>query len=133
MNRTAATVRDPLTEIPDLAAREGSGRRTVTVSAYLRGYEVSTHAEVVEQFGGLNILRAVGLAAPLTAATVEPDGSTTISPPPPFSGTVQYTPGSPGPRWTGDLAADFPGIGTLRLAGPRFQVSERSPLPLPAP
>lgn len=114
---------------PNLSARAKSGSRSISVAIFLREDEAATHAEVVEHVGGLHIWREVGLAGPPTTSSVESDGSILISPPPPFSGSVRYSPLSPGASWTGDLSADFPGLGSLALAGPRFRVSARQ-LPL---
>lgn len=108
---------------PNLTARASSRSRSTSVAVYFREYEVSTEVEVVEHVGALRISRFVGLAAPVSAAAVEPDGSIVISPPSPFSGSVRYSPESSNAPWIGDLSADFPGIGSLALAGPRFKVS----------
>jgi hypothetical protein len=116
-------------EVPNLVARAKTGRRSVAVSVYFREYEVATHAEITELVGALSIWREVGLAAPLGAASVEPDGSVLISPPSPFSGSVRYSAQSAAARWAGNLSAVVPGLGPVRLAGRQFHVSERLPLP----
>lgn len=116
-------------EVPNLVAHARSGHRAVTVSTYFREYEVATHAEVTERIGAMNIWRAVGLAGPLGVASLGSDGSVLVSPPSPFSGSAGYLPHSSGARWAGNLTAAFPGLGPVRLAGPRFKVSVRSPLP----
>jgi hypothetical protein len=110
---------------PNLTARAATRSRSISVAVYFREYEVSTDAEVVEHVEGIRIWRFVGLAGPLSASSFEPDGSIFISPPSPFSGSAEYTPGSSGGSWVGNLSADFPGIGPLGLAGPRFKVSAR--------
>jgi hypothetical protein len=116
-------------EIPNLVVRAKSGHRAISVSVFFREYEVATHAEITEQVGALSIWREAGLAAPLGTATPGSDGSVLISPPSPFSGSVLYTPQATVARWTGDISAAFPGLGTVSLAGPRFRVSTRLPLP----
>jgi hypothetical protein len=46
----------------------------------------------------------------------------TISPPAPFSGTASFSSTSDtDAEWTGDLAVELPGAGTVRLASPRFR------------
>ncbi len=47
--------------------------------------------------------------------------SATLSPPDPFSGTASFHSGADSlAEWTGNLMVELPGVGTVKLAGPRF-------------
>lgn len=120
-------------EVPNLVARSTSRTRSTSIAEYFREYEVATHAEIAERVGSLKIFRTIGFAAPLSAASIEPDGSIKFSPPAPFAGSVLYTARPSGGGWTGDLSAIFPGLGRVSLAGPRFRATVLSPLPPATP
>jgi hypothetical protein len=93
----------------------GSGLPTVDFEAtdlthfrgmrvFARDYVDSAHSEY--------------LSVPTPAGTLT---EATTTPPPPFSGAGLFRLEPSGaPSWTGDLAADFPGVGKVRLAGSGF-------------
>jgi len=89
-----------------------------------RGRRVEFRAQVSDRAGRVRVYREVAVAGP-EADIVFPAGplseAATVSPPAPFSGTATFT-RTPESTfvWTGDLAAEFPGIDPVRLAGPRF-------------
>jgi hypothetical protein len=74
---------------------------------------------------GLSVIRSILATARLSAISTTTSGrvitSALVTPPAPFTGTAYYTKGqgSQG-SWSGSLAANFPGRGELRLAGPGF-------------
>lgn len=84
-------------------------------------------ASLVElQQRGMSIFRSIESDASLDAFNVVKSHgkvvSATIEPPAPFSGSATYlsSPGSRSESWMGSLAGDFPGVGTVSLAGPEF-------------
>ncbi len=82
-------------------------------------------AKVRERREGVAIYRFASGWLPASAFSFDPHLRTAeLNPPPPFSGAASLTraPNSVVPRWSGDLAIDFPGR-TARLAGPGVHVS----------
>ncbi len=75
---------------------------------------------------GMSIFRTIESDASLDAFRAVKSGgkvvSATIEPPAPFSGSATYlsSPDSRSESWTGSLAGDFPGVGTVNLVGPEF-------------
>jgi hypothetical protein len=58
----------------------------------------------------------------LPSEDVEFPKSATVEPPEPFSGSAAFElQSSHTSTWTGDLAVELPGVGKVRLAGPRFR------------
>jgi hypothetical protein len=115
-------------ERTELWTHSRSGGRAVGFSAYMLGDPIdltSFDAMVAERRRGVGIFRwtvVTGARGDLLTGDTRPYPLTaTITPPAPFSGSAQYerTPG--GDRtWTGSLAVTLPGLGRVRLAGPRF-------------
>lgn len=82
-------------------------------------------AKIRERREGVAIYRFADGWLPASAFSFDPDLRTAeLSPPSPFSGSATLTrsPNSVVPRWSGDLAIDFPGR-TARLAGPGVHVN----------
>jgi hypothetical protein len=85
-------------------------------------------AELMDRTGRISVHRKVVVAAPersllFPGAPQLPEEFAT-NPPAPFSGGAEFlrTPES-AYTWSGDLAVSFPGLGPIRLAGPRFAVT----------
>lgn len=82
-------------------------------------------ASVSERRRGVYIDRTVSTSVEAEALSVpEPErhGSATVTAEAPFSGSASYRAEGDGmASWTGTLSAEFPGIGEIRLAGPRFE------------
>ncbi len=58
----------------------------------------------------------------LPGEDIEFPKSATVAPPAPFSGSAAFElQDSHTSTWTGDLAVELPGVGEVRLAGPRFR------------
>ena len=109
---------------PDVIATGMHGERTVSVELFLRPEELSTHANVRERSGTLLIERTIGIAGERSRYAEQADGSVVVTPPPPFRGEVDYRPGGSGGQvWTGTLAAPFPGLGLVPMAGGDFSLS----------
>jgi hypothetical protein len=109
---------------PDLIATDTGGERTVSVELFLRPEELSTHANVRERRGPLLIERNIGIAGELDRYAEQGDGSVIVTPPAPFIGEADYNAGTSGGQvWAGNLAAPFPGLGLVPLAGGGFSVS----------
>lgn len=88
--------------------------------------ETTYLAGIWERRRGMIILRSAFASMPRNGLAVagplnRPD-SVTVAPPPPFSGTASFhaPPGAPA-EWTGTLAVDMPGAGTVPLTGPGFE------------
>ncbi|HEX7278049.1 MAG TPA: hypothetical protein VF255_00370 [Solirubrobacterales bacterium] len=82
-------------------------------------------ASLRERRDGIRIYREVQGAVGSSAFRFPRDLKTaTLSPPAPFSGSasLRRTRGSVKPRWTGNLALDFPGRSSVALAGPSVYV-----------
>jgi len=82
-------------------------------------------AKIKERRQGVMIFRFADGWLPASAFSFDPDlRSAELNPPSPFSGSATLTrsPNSVVPRWSGDLAIDFPGR-RARLAGPGVHVS----------
>ncbi len=89
------------------------------------GRRVRFTATTSERRGAIGVRREVKVVAP-EATVAFPGGpklpeAMTVDPPAPFSGGGAFarTPESTF-TWTGDLAVSFPGLGQVRLTGPRF-------------
>lgn len=77
-------------------------------------------AKIKERRQGVTIYRFADGWLPASAFNFDPDLRTAeLNPPPPFSGSASLarSPNSVVPRWSGDLAIDFPGR-SVSLAGP---------------
>jgi len=110
---------------PNVIATATLGGRAVSVELFLKPEELSTHASVREKRGSLLIERTIGIAGEDSRYAEQSDGSVLVTPPPPFRGEADYRPGASGGRvWTGTLAAPFPGLGVVPLAGGDFSVSQ---------
>lgn len=89
--------------------------------------EAEYTVNATERRGGMTIFRSASAAAPLETFAVSPPGASpvtaTVAPPAPFSGTATYerTAGSKRGTWSGDLAVDLPGRGTLPLADSTYR------------
>jgi hypothetical protein len=86
---------------------------------------VEYRATVFDRSGPVSVGREVAVAAPEGSiafpGTPRVSEAATVSPPAPFVGTAAFTRTRESTfTWTGDLAVDFPGLGPVRLAGPRF-------------
>jgi hypothetical protein len=69
--------------------------------------------------GDVAIYRYAGVAAPSASFGFDLRRHTaTVAPPAPFSGQATLTKGSGGSVWSGDLAVELPGAGTVALTGP---------------
>jgi hypothetical protein len=67
------------------------------------------------------IASVTGNAALFNVPDLERRGSATVIAKAPFSGTATYrAEGNGTASWTGDLSVEFPGLGEVRLAGPKF-------------
>lgn len=83
-------------------------------------------AHTTEPRPGLGVVRSASATAPPETFAVSPRGATpvtaTVAPPAPFSGTATYerTPGGKG-TWSGDLAVELPGRGTLPLTDSSYR------------
>lgn len=106
---------------PSVVATATHGDRTVSVELFLKPEELSTHANVRERRGSMLIERTIGIAGEGSRYAEQGDGSVIVTPPPPFRGEADYAPGT---SWTGTLAAPFPGLGVIPLAGGDFGVSQ---------
>lgn len=90
------------------------------------GSSVQYFASQWEKRHGMTISRLAAVAGDLDTFVIagpprRPE-SVTISPPPPFSGSATFraVPGA-APEWTGMLAVELPGVGTVQLTGPQFR------------
>jgi len=88
---------------------------------------ISFNATVVESRPGLSVFRSIQATAADSAAfsVVTSHGQVdeaTVTPPAPFSGSATYrrAVAKNSETWAGSLAGDFPGLGTVSLAGPKF-------------
>ena len=83
----------------------------------------ASHTRVHDGMLVENAVLEVGSApAVLVTEDLEFPKNATVQPAAPFSGSAAFElHDSHASSWTGDLAADLPGIGTVRLAGPRFR------------
>ncbi|HEY0279529.1 MAG TPA: hypothetical protein VGC32_14785 [Solirubrobacterales bacterium] len=71
-------------------------------------------------FGGGSYFRLTDPSNPTAGASIDP--------PAPFTGSATFTRESAQPpSWTGDLRADLPGFGDVRLAGPGVEASMCAP------
>lgn len=115
-----------------LQARTADGKISfnafATESASHPALDGSTFSASLIEFHrrGMSIFRTISSTASLDAfSAVKLRGKVTsarIEPPAPFTGDATYlgSPDSPSESWTGSLAGDFPGVGTVNLAGPEF-------------
>jgi hypothetical protein len=99
------------TESASRPAFDGSAFSATLVEFHRRGMSIFRTIESDADLDGLSVVKSHGRII-----------SATIEPPAPFSGSATYlrSPGSPSESWTGSLAGDFPGVGTVSLAGPEF-------------
>lgn len=107
---------------PSLVAKGAIAGRTVETEVFVLGEgEPGFFTEVAESTGALKIRRFVSAIGGSDSFTVAPSGAVSVAPPKPFFGTAEalLEGGSRG-TWTGDLSAEFPGVGRLVLAGPQF-------------
>lgn len=79
----------------------------------------------IERRPNLGIYRSVSATSAPETFAVTPLGTgpvtATVAPPPPFSGTATFEKGSDGSgTWSGDLAVELPGRGTLPLTDPTY-------------
>jgi hypothetical protein len=87
----------------------------------------SFSATIIESIQrGFAVFRSIQVTAGLTAfSDVSSHGrvdEATVTPPAPFSGSATYrrAVAKKSETWLGSLAGDFPGLGTVSLAGPEF-------------
>jgi hypothetical protein len=87
----------------------------------------SFSATIIESIQrGFAVFRSIEATAGLTAFSVVSShdrvDEATVTPPPPFSGSATYrrAVAKKSETWLGSLAGDFPGLGTVSLAGPEF-------------
>lgn len=88
---------------------------------------ISFNATVAESFPGFLVSRSIQITAKDSNAfsVVTSHGrldEATVTPPAPFSGSATYrrSVAKNSETWVGSLAGDFPGLGTVGLAGPKF-------------
>jgi hypothetical protein len=88
---------------------------------------ISFNATVVESPPGFSVFRSIQTTAKdSTAFSVATShghvDEATVTPPAPFSGSATYrrAVAKKSETWVGSLAGDFPGLGTVSLAGPEF-------------
>jgi hypothetical protein len=114
-----------------LSVSSRSGPRTVFGATVFHRHErsagqrVQFRATLSQREGRVSISREVDVDAG-EGTVAFPGGPklpevVTVTPPAPFTGSATFsrTPESTF-AWSGDLAVDFPGLGPLRLSGPRF-------------
>lgn len=88
----------------------------------------SFSATVAESFPGFSVSRSIQATAKNSDAFFSVTTShghvdeATVTPPAPFSGSATYrrAVAKKSETWVGSLAGDFPGLGTVSLAGPEF-------------
>jgi len=115
-----------------LSSEARSQGRTVSFTAF-RSFaewpsddETTYSANLLERRRGMIILRNAFARAPASSLSIEGaanrPNSATVAPSAPFSGTASFLvpPGAPA-EWTGTLAVDLPGAGTVPLTGPQFE------------
>ena len=105
------------------AARDGA-KVLLRVIQNRPGAPVEVEASLKEKRGRIRIWRSVGGTYSGAAFHFHPRlRSAVLSPPAPFSGFAVFRRGAaPAMRWTGNLAADFPGNSDFPLAGPGFSI-----------
>lgn len=88
---------------------------------------ISFNATAVESFPGLSVFRSIQVTTADSNAfsIVTSHGhvdEATVTPPAPFSGEATYrrAAAKKSETWVGSLAGNFPGLGTVSLAGPKF-------------
>jgi len=97
-----------------------------SIEEWFNDDEVTFIALIREKRRGMVIVRnAIARASRSGLALAGPRNrpdSATVAPPAPFSGTASFNapPGAPA-EWTGDLAVELPGAGTVPLTGPSFE------------
>jgi hypothetical protein len=84
-------------------------------------------AELTEAAGRITVSRKVAVPADESSlrfpGTPQLPEELEVDPPSPFSGSADFLRTRESTfTWSGDLAVDFPGLGRLRLTGPRFEV-----------
>jgi hypothetical protein len=85
-------------------------------------------ASATERRGRMTVSRSASATAEPETFAVDPLGedptNASVAPPAPFTGTARFeaTPGG-GSSWTGDLAVELPGMGTVPLTGGSYQAS----------
>lgn len=113
----------------EAAAPRGNG--VLTFSAVRlplgdQGEPVVFHASLDRQRGPMLVSNSIFTLTKRSdsLAIASPPRSATIDPPSPFAGGAAFQQESSKDfNWTGDLAAELPGIGDVSLAGPRFKSS----------
>ncbi|HEU4738928.1 MAG TPA: hypothetical protein VFS54_07585 [Solirubrobacterales bacterium] len=88
--------------------------------------EAQYTAHTTEPRPGLGVVRSASVTAEPETFAVSPPGTTpataTVAPPAPFSGTASYEKQPGGAvTWSGDLAVELPGRGTLSLTDSTFR------------
>jgi len=107
------------------AVRHGRADVRVKADSNAPGKPVRLSASIFERRGKIRIERSVQRRFGASAFSYTPQlGTATLTPPAPFSGRgVFRRSSSPGHRWTGDLAVDFPGRPDVPLTGSSFGAS----------
>lgn len=101
-------------------SRRPSGR-SISIETEMSESQVVVDAVVEEAHSKMTIRRGLVSVGPEGVINAEPDGSTSVKPGQPFSGSAEFVPGSGGDaRWLGSLAGEFAGLGNIRLAGEDF-------------
>ena len=121
---------DPNAELPPaktrmtLLALEKSGTGGLEFIARRAG-KTGFYAEKFGTVGRIGILSYAYALGPRSTFTSNPQVSFgTVSPPKPFVGTATLQREHGGKRsWTGTLAAEFPGQGTVSLVGTQFHTT----------
>lgn len=91
---------------------------------YLKEAQYTAHT--TERDPGMGVVRSASVTAEPETFAVSPLGTTpataSVAPPAPFSGTASYEKTSDGKGiWSGDLAVELPGRGTLSLTDPTYR------------
>jgi hypothetical protein len=110
-----------------LVARDGGAHRSRYLQANQNrpGGPIKVEADLEERRGGLIIDRLIEDTYPGGGLQFDPKlRSATLSPPPPFSGSVTFHLNArPANRWTGNLTLDFPGRADVPMAGGAFKAT----------
>lgn len=111
-----------------LAEAETPSDRTTTVEAWTVAQRLELTAAVQESEGPMTVSRHLLGGGAIALVHSERGGRIALSPPAPFSGLAEFVPeaGRSG-SWLGSLSGQFPGIGSVSLAGPAFRALRPTP------
>jgi len=115
-------------ELLRAVAPRGRGMLSFEANEWTPSYgsrPVFFHASLHRRRGAMAISNHVGgfTEDPQALAVAKSRLSAVIDPPSPFTGTAEFHREAEGAlAWSGDLAAELPGIGPVALAGPSFDV-----------